>query len=181
MSVKVTWKGKSLTELKNASKNVLNDAPRAAGEIAVKHFKQNFRKGGFDDAAPEPWQKRKKDPSPGRAILVKKGHLRDSIYVVKYDRNGVTIGSNSPYAKIHNEGGTINHPGGTAYFVKGKKAIFVSNKTATRFAGMHKKLMLRTKAHKIPMPQRKFMGESATLNKKITDWLRNRMNKELGN
>ena len=180
MSVTVTWKGKNLQDIQKAAKSVLNDAPRAVGVLAVNHFKQNFSEGGFDG---EKWKLRKRDKDPGRAVLVGKGsgHLRNSIRVQSYRSDGVTIVSQEKYSQIHNEGGTINHPGGTSYFVKGKTAIFVKNSTAARYASMHKRLMLKTKPHKIPMPQRKFMGESKVLNSKIVKWIRNRMNKELGN
>lgn len=60
------------------------------------------------------------------------------------------------YAGIHEYGGTINHPGGTAYVINPKKAhmmMFVSNKTATAD-------MARTRPHQIKMPERSFMRSS---------------------
>lgn len=62
------------------------------------------------------------------------------------------------YAAIHEYGGTINHPGGTAYIVNPKKAqlmMFVSNAKATAD-------MPRTKPHQIRMPQRSFLRSSLT-------------------
>jgi phage gpG-like protein len=173
MSVKITYTGLNLADIKKAAKMVLNNAPRAVGVLAVNHFKSNFEKGGFDNGTVKTWNKRKNDKTPGRATLVKAGHLRDSIRVVRANTSSVTIGSSKVYAKIHNEGGTINHPGGTSYFVKEQKAIFVKNTTASRFASIFGRKLQVTQPHKIPMPQRQFIGNSQTLNNKIVDWLRN--------
>lgn len=60
------------------------------------------------------------------------------------------------YAGIHEYGGVINHPGGTAYIVNPKMThmmMFVSNKTATSE-------MPRTKPHDIRMPERSFLRSS---------------------
>jgi phage gpG-like protein len=79
----------------------------------------------------------------------------------------VTVGTTLPYAKIHNDGGVIAHPGGTAYFkTKDGKLAWVSNQTAARLASAGRK-MPRTKPHAIRMPQRKFLGKSVSLNQKL--------------
>lgn len=66
---------------------------------------------------------------------------------------GAGGGAGVPYAKIHEFGGTINHPGGTAYFVSSElgRAVFVSNASA-----MADRLP-RTRPHSIPMPERSYM------------------------
>ena len=62
----------------------------------------------------------------------------------------------APYAAIHEFGGSINHPGGTAYFIgKDKMAVFVSNKIANAYGNW-----ARTKAHIINMPERSFLRSS---------------------
>ena len=55
-----------------------------------------------------------------------------------------------PYAAIHEFGGVIHHPGGTAYIPNADKSglmLFVSNANATAD-------MLRTKPHDITIPER---------------------------
>jgi phage gpG-like protein len=65
---------------------------------------------------------------------------------------GIRYGSKVPYAAIHEYGGTINHPGGTAYFMAGEGRIgFVSNAKATSD-------MPRTKPHAITIPARAYLG-----------------------
>lgn len=65
---------------------------------------------------------------------------------------GAGGGAGVPYAKIHEFGGTINHPGGTAYFIKeGAGAVFVSNASALADR------LPRTRPHAIPIPERSYM------------------------
>lgn len=67
-------------------------------------------------------------------------------------QSGAGGGRGVPYAKIHEFGGVINHPGGTAYFVpKGGRAVFVSNASALAAT------LPRTRPHPIPMPERSYM------------------------
>jgi phage gpG-like protein len=63
------------------------------------------------------------------------------------------------YAAIHEYGGVINHPGGTAYLPgagEGGKAAFVSNLWASSYPVE----LPRTKPHQIPMPERSFLRSS---------------------
>ncbi len=91
------------------------------------------------------------------------GALARSIHHEVMDKGAVVIGrifssGDVKYAGIHEYGGTINHPGGTAYILSPKKAqlmMFVSNKNATGD-------MPRTKPHPIKMPERSFMRSSLT-------------------
>jgi len=112
--------------------------PAILGNMAKRHFVEGFRKGGFTDINFDPWKERKRkdksDRNTGtrRAILVKTGHLRNSIRVRIANFNLIEIGAYGvPYAVFHNTG-----------------------------AGK--------------MPKRQFIGESATLSKKI----KLRINKE---
>jgi len=70
---------------------------------------------------------------------------------------GAASGGNVPYAKIHEYGGTIHHPGGTAFFISqllGGRAFFVSNASALAAS------LPRTKPHDIPIPERSYMRSS---------------------
>ncbi len=162
-------------------RKVVSKAPRAVGRIAVNHFEENFEKGGFVDNTLEKWDNRKDNKDPGRGILIGKqsGRLMRSIRVISATRNGVIVGTSLPYARIHNRGGTINHPGGTAFFIKDKRAVFVRNKTAARYRQLHKKDLPRTRAHKITIPQRRFLGPSYQLNLKIARWYLRQFNLNL--
>jgi phage gpG-like protein len=67
---------------------------------------------------------------------------------------GAGGGAGVPYAHIHEYGGTIHHPGGTAFFISqllGGRAFFVSNASALAAT------LPRTQPHDIPMPERSYM------------------------
>lgn len=151
-------------------KRLGDELRRLPGDIAVlaaDEFDQNFERQGFFGEA---WKTSKRVEGyaarnkPAGSILINTGALRRSI---KYSVSGNTIrfASNVEYAQIHNEGGTINHPGGTAYFVSKKrgKAVFVSNRVERRF----KYRLPRTKPHDISILQRQFIGEHPKLDSEI--------------
>lgn len=154
----------SLDNLRTRAQAAISRLPPLLGAEAIRHTKENFRQGGFIDSSVQPWAKRKHDPDPGRGTLIGKGtgHLFRDIRILNRDGNSVTVGTTLPYARIHNDGGTINHPGGTAFFKKKGKTIFVKNSTAANLATAGHKLP-RTKSHPIPIPQRKFLGVSKVL------------------
>jgi phage gpG-like protein len=62
------------------------------------------------------------------------------------------VGTDTPYAAIHEFGGIIKHPGGTAYLVTaGGLAQFISNSSDLAAN------LPRTKPHDIPMPERSYL------------------------
>lgn len=87
-----------------------NAAPRQVGELAVGHFKENFRKGGFVDNGLKKWQKAKRQGvAPGASgqygpLLSGRNHLYRSL-IYRPGTRRVTITTPVVYAAIHNEGG----------------------------------------------------------------------------
>lgn len=163
----------AIPEIKSYVSNVF---PRHAAKIAVDHFKNNFRKGGFVNGGLRPWPKAKRQTNAeGKGAEANYGTLlsgRDELFnsIVGEARNGMAIiKSDKPYAEIQNNGGTINHPGGTAYFPKKSKAVFVSNETASRYDALHIKPLNRTRPHAITIPARPFIGESIELTNDLTE------------
>ena len=92
-------------------------------------------------------------PRPLR-LGVMTGRLRRSVHyrMSRIPAPKAKVGTNVKYAKIHEYGGKIDHPGGTAYFPTEKGQVrFISNKAA---AGHN---YPRTQAHKIKIPPRPFL------------------------
>lgn len=143
------------------SKKIMKGAITIVEAHAINFFKESFFKEGFTDTSFQKWENRKQpDYRAGRAILTDTGHLRESIEVAEKTGNSITIGTYAPYAKIHNEGGTINIP--------------ITKKMRGHFWKMFKetgntkwKYMALTKKQNISLkfPKRQFIGESATLMK----------------
>lgn len=76
------------------------------------------------------------------------------------------------YAAIHEFGGVIEHPGGTAYIPGQGLAMFVSNARAAEI-GADGWSLPRTRPHPIPIPERSYMRSSLRENQgRITNQLR---------
>lgn len=159
------------------NQSIETDIPDIIGVEAVNHFKESFDNEGFTNESLQKWPevKRRKNKTRGADAMRKiltgpTGALGNSI---EYDKqpgkvvisaNPMNRGADENYARIHNDGGTINHPGGTAYFItKDKLAAFVSNEKASG------RNLPRTKPHPITIPKRQFIGNSKVLNQKIVD------------
>lgn len=176
---------------------LLNKFPKIAGNHAVNYSLDAFKNESWDGT---PWKKRKQKDPRGRKILVGKGgnaRLKKSVRVVETSKGFVRISSDTPYSKIHNEGGEINHPGGTPYIIiheslgkrggkdkrfkkwksgdretaTGIKAMFVSKAKANELAAEGVEVKY-TRPHVIPIPQRQFMGNSEILNRILMEELR---------
>lgn len=156
--------------------------PIKAGNKAMSIFKENFRRGGYQDGGLTPWAitRRQQMGGSGAAssytpLLSGRNHLMNSI---KYypSAGSVSVRTNSPYARIHNEGGSVTtrvtprmrrfawakfyEAGG-----KGKKTAELDDTQK-----MWKGLAL-TKETQITrkIPRRQFIGASADLKKALND------------
>lgn len=101
----------------------------------------------------------------GQVLRVRTGALRSSIFNRVEEKGTMVIGRviaprDVPYAAIHEFGGRINHPGGTAYFVpmgNNGRAVFVSNSKAAEIESRLRNPLPRTRPHEIVMPVRSFL------------------------
>jgi phage gpG-like protein len=95
--------------------------------------------------------------TPGTPPGTRTGRLRNSITNTRVGGLRWQVGTNVEYARIHELGGTINHPGGTPYIVVGPgRAVFISNKKAAQVQGKGQQVK-RTRAHIITMPKRPYL------------------------
>ncbi|MBS1740714.1 MAG: phage virion morphogenesis protein [Bacteroidetes bacterium] len=162
---------------RQALKQMLLTLPLTVGDLAVQFYKARFRAEGWYDASFVKWQARSPNAkrNKGRAILTSTGRLRRSIRIAKLTQNIVTIGTDVPYARVHNEGfnGTVHVKAHTRGLYKKKKAgtgkltktgkermKTVSELQRTTPVGQHNR--------KMHMPKRQYMGESQYLNRIIT-------------
>lgn len=188
--------------LKKQLDREINDAlPRKVGAIAVQHFRQNFREEGFVDGGLRPWQKSKRQLAGGKGassryktLTSARNHLMSSIEA-RPSAGAVSIENHVPYAKIHNEGGTISsNPSITpkmrkfAYKTAGikksrgakKKGKGRAPKTIPKEAQQWLGLALtkKTKLHiRAKMPKRQFIGESKELEQKVSQEITNSIKK----
>jgi phage gpG-like protein len=160
----------AIAQLRKMPSHVQQKAMIVIAEKATAYFKSRFSQKSWNGV---PWEPAKNPPKRG-TLMLRSGKLMSTIRPIMVSGTRVRIRAGSPqvpYAQIHNEGGIIKHPGGTPYFMKDGKAIFVSKKTAGRLNGIFHTPLPLTKAHKIPMPKRQFMGYSPEVKKVITQAL----------
>lgn len=151
---------------------VMNFLPEVMATTAVNYFKDSFRRQGWRDKGLKKWKPRKDGSRPGGAILVKRGHLRNSIRRLLATWPRTEVGTNLPYAAAHNEGftGTVNvraHTRRTSTRVR-EKYTARSGKERTRTV-KHYKSSYPVRAHtrKMDLEQRQFMGDSDMLSRKL--------------
>lgn len=152
------------------AEDLKRDLIRYASVTGVNFFVDSFQNQGFTDESFEAWPVRKNDVDPGRKILVKSAFLINSIQVYDANDQRITFGSDSEYAEIHNEGGTVS--------------IKITQKSRKYFWFMYMntrnemwKALALTKKETITMiiPKRQFIGHSQTLMNDLDKWLVNQI------
>lgn len=137
------------------------------GTIAVNFSKERFIKKNWKDQVSEPWKPRKRKDRG--SLLAKTGRLKRSIRKRASGADYVIIGSDVPYAKIHNEGGRTQKSVYVSSHTR-KKTIPKSVNLRTRKASRQRIATgesIKVKSHirkmNISVPQRQFMGKSRAL------------------
>lgn len=124
-----------------------------AEEWGMDFIHGNFDKQGFTDEAFIPWKSRA-IPSPGN-ILQMSGDLLRSISVGSSSTEQVEFVSDSPYAEIHNEGGTIR-----LVITDKMRKFFWAMWYETQDSRWKAMALTKESSFIISIPQRKFMGDS---------------------
>lgn len=166
--------------------------PIRVGNMAKRHFQDNFRKSGFVDGGLHPWSKTKRQLSGGtsaasqhKPLLSNRNHLFNAVRYISGDYR-VKIVNDVPYAPIHNWGGKTNPTvtpkmrrfawamyyqaaGKPKVGAKGRKsAEKAPNEELTPEVQMWRGLALTKKKRlQIKIPKRQFIGQSRELEERI--------------
>ncbi len=159
--------GVTIGDLKEALHKVLPTLPHQMGVLAVAFTMERFRAENWVGTDTKTWPARKsKTDNNGRGLLVKSGRLKRSIRVTSESADAVVIGTDVPYAKVHNEG---DH-GDVLVRMHERSIKKIGIIDVTTPTGKPKKVKpvitkVEVKAHirKNNIPQRQFMGESSVL------------------
>ena len=162
---------------------------------AADEFDQNFNRQAFFN---EKWARRKYNDDESRGLLVQSGTLRRSIVAKVTDRASVLFQTTVPYAKIHNEGGTITVTSRMKKYFWWKYITIVGSKrpkagTATTYserfqrkkngelrnnkrnrelteeAKFYRTMALKKVGSKITIPKRQFIGNHPDLEKLLKE------------
>lgn len=137
---------------------LLKSTPKIVGVEAVNFFKHSWVRKGFIESANgsiNKWTARKTPVVPNRALLVKSGRLRRSIRIVDIRRQSVIVGTDVPYAKIHNRGGKVSQTRLVRPYQRRKKS------------GGFSRVKAHVRRYTATYPQRQFIGKSDFLNRRI--------------
>lgn len=150
--------------------------PVMVGNEIINFALDNWDKQGYMGMNFEPWQERK-DPQPGRAILVGKqsGRMRRSNRITRQNPGSVTVANEAPYAGIHNTGGII-----TVSVTDRSRRFFWAMYYQTgdeRWKGM---ALTDKKQFNIRIPKRQFIGDSPELRKRIKKLVELQLKKAFG-
>ena len=172
----------TLTQIEQALTIVMHQLPQQLGTLAVNFTKQRFVDQAWQNTSTEPWQPRRHNRRGGKArqrgaVLVDSGRLKRSIRIISVSPTAITIGTDVPYAQIHNDGykGTVSVKAHTQQVkghkrkqkVKGKKGKLKTKIVNVRPHSRHVKAHTRN----VNMPRRRFLGESAELERQITEFI----------
>lgn len=171
---------KELSRICASVEHAISIIPQKAAVIAVNFSKERFIKKNWVDTTETPWKKTKKLKG---STLVKSGRLKRSIRKVYVGANYVIIGTDVPYARIHNDGGTIE---GTEQ-VRPHQRRAHKRKAYTRSGKRIKAGTIRAhtvKSHKRKFKrtfiQRKFIGQSEHLTNQLTSMIQTEIQKAIG-
>lgn len=143
----------------------------ALGAEALAFIDDNFSRQAFQGTVNITWaQRKKKEKGALRKILVKTGTLRRS-FRAEDGINYTTITTDVPWAKIHNEGGEIQHPGGQRILnfdrtPKNGRWRFGKVQTETQQRRIKQIRRATVAGYTIHMPERRFIGNSPVLTKR---------------
>lgn len=149
------------------------------GVIAVNFSKERFVQKNWINRSREPWQPRKR-PARG-SILVRSARLKRSIRKISQGNYYVYIGTDVPYAKIHNEGGQINKTVNVKAFTRqtSGKRTRDSRGRYQRSQGSTQNVKAHSRRMNIRMPKRQFLGDSAVLNRRIERFMSRELDNEI--
>lgn len=140
------------------------ELPEVIGNEIVNYALDAFDKQAWEG---QQWDKRKSKKDPSRALLIKSGILRRSIRVVRTTATGGSVGTDVPYARIHNEGGEINKPARKEDFVRNRYKRGPKSKLFGGLGAFQKGTTpgqgLSFKAYSINMPARPFLKNTPKL------------------
>jgi phage gpG-like protein len=162
--------------------DALSDAykklPAEVATIAVNFSKDRFREQAWLDETKENWKprKRQRKGKGSQTLLVKTGRLKRSVRKISATEDRIIIGTDVPYAQIHNEGGTIS----TTATVKAHEVKEHTRKRKGR-NGRVKSHTVKAHQRKINtrIPQRQFIGNSKSLQDKIISHITARFERAL--
>ena len=152
-------------KLARLQRTLVSVVPKRVAAVAERHFKESFRQQGFTDSSFSRWRPTKNGKA--NRTLKKSGRLMNSVRVAHATWNRIQVvagGQHVPYAKIHNEGGTIHRQATRRAHFRKKHMANTRRGTVMRNATMVRRHQVMMNTH---IPKRQFMGRSRAMELKM--------------
>ena len=176
----------NIPEINRKFKAVLLTLPAKVGAVMLDFTSKRFRQQNWYDTAPIPWHPRKTKKGKGndatRALLVKSGRLKRASKITRLTPNSATIGNDTPYAKVHNEGinSTVQVKAHSRKMFK-KTSVKEDGKRAKKVSTLTGSVQVKAYSKKMRMAKRQFIGNSFELNHQIERLMKFEILKIFGN
>lgn len=145
--------------------SAIAELPPIVGNLVVNNALDNFKNQAFNGQAWKARQNKSKRGNGRQNILVQSGALRRSIRIIRSTATSVTVGSDLPYADVHNEGGEIKRKARSETFVRNR---YSKGKRKGKFAkGTTSGRGYSFRAYSYRMSKRQFLGRSPALDTAI--------------
>jgi phage gpG-like protein len=159
-------------------KRALAGLPPVIGAEAVNWSQERFVQQNWIGSTEQPWQPRIYNrKGKGRAILIQSGRLWRSIRIISTEEMRVTIGTDVPYAAIHNYGGQIHQAARSETFTRNRKVRGINKGQFKRGTSPGRGFTLGERV--INMPQRQFIGSSPDLIRRLNEAAQRHISKQL--
>lgn len=132
--------------------------PGRAAVVAVNFSKERFIRKNWVNTSRKAWPKRKEGRKGRGSLMVRTGRLKRSIRKIRVTNQYILIGTDVPYAKVHNEGGKVEK---SVTVREHQRRITRGRKGGRATVKSHKRNV------KLTVPKRQFIGQSAVLRRRI--------------
>ncbi|MFV0310530.1 MAG: phage virion morphogenesis protein [Dysgonomonas sp.] len=153
--------------------------PARIAVVAVNFSKERFVKKNWIDRSTETWKKTKKKKG---STLVASGRLKRSIRKVTVTPSRVVIGTDVPYARIHNEGGEISGTETVRSFTRRRhrrRAHMRKGKPIKEQTVKSYRVKPFSRKYKRKFIKRQFIGQSQELNNQIDKLIKSELDKAI--
>lgn len=150
--------------------------PNIIGTEVINSVIDNFRDESFFG---DKWPARQNKKNT-RKLLIKSGNLQRSPRIVRSQPGLVVVGSDIPYAALHNNGGEINRNARSETFTRNRLKKGKNKGRFTRGTNPNKQ-GFTFKASSYNMPMRKFLGAHPKLKAQLETVIKTEFINELNN
>lgn len=166
-------------EIFNRINTTVGQLPARIAVLAVNFSKDRFAQKNWIDSVANPWKKTNKRKG---STLVASGRLKRSIRKISVTPSRVTIGTDVPYARAHNEGLEISGTERVRSFTRKKHRrkshIRGGKRIKAQIVDSHK-VNSFTRKYKRKFAKRQFIGKSKRLNNDIKGLVNSEINRAI--